>query len=135
MVRLSTNFTLQEFTKSQTALRQGIDNTPGEDHLVNAKLLDSSIVFVDQFTDKNKTVHDKTTMFVYDMYGRGWIMDVKDESTVLSFDGTEMVVNQASVFKTASKAVLPVFPEYLRKYSDKELMETVLNNACIVKYR
>ena len=39
------------------------------------------------------------------------------------------------VFKTASKAVLPVFPEYLRKYSDKELMETVLNNACIVKYR
>ena len=71
--------------------------------LVTAKLLDSSIVFVDQFTDKNKTVHDKTTMFVYDMYGRGWIMDVKDESTVLSFDGTEMVVNQASVFKTASK--------------------------------
>ena len=71
--------------------------------LVNAKLLDSSIVFVDQFTDKNKTVHDKTTMFVYDMYGRGWIIDVKDESTVLSFDGTEMIVNQASAFKTASK--------------------------------
>lgn len=39
------------------------------------------------------------------------------------------------VFKTAPAAVLPVFPEYLRKYSDKEMMETILNNACIVKYR
>ena len=37
------------------------------------------------------------------MYGRGWIMDVKGESTVLSFDGTEMIVNQASTFNTASK--------------------------------
>ena len=44
MVRLSKNFTLQEFTKSQTALRQGIDNTPGEDHLVNAKLLFEKVV-------------------------------------------------------------------------------------------
>ena len=28
MVRLSQNFTLQEYIKSQTALRQGIDNMP-----------------------------------------------------------------------------------------------------------
>ena len=28
MVTLSKNFTLTEFTKSQTALRMGIDNTP-----------------------------------------------------------------------------------------------------------
>ena len=39
MVRLSKNFTLQEFTKSQTALRHSIDNTPGDDHLANAKSL------------------------------------------------------------------------------------------------
>ena len=44
MVRLSTNFTLQEFTKSQTALRQGIDNTPGEEHLASAKELFENIV-------------------------------------------------------------------------------------------
>ena len=44
MVRLSKNFTLQEFTKSQTALRQGIDNTPEEQHLSNAKLLFEKIV-------------------------------------------------------------------------------------------
>ena len=44
MVRLSTNFTLQEFTKSQTALRQGIDNTPNNEHLENAKELFENVV-------------------------------------------------------------------------------------------
>ena len=31
-MRLSKNFTLQEYTKSQTATRMGIDNTPGDEH-------------------------------------------------------------------------------------------------------
>ena len=44
MVRLSKNFTLQEFTKSQTAIRKGIDNTPAERHLENAKLLFEKVV-------------------------------------------------------------------------------------------
>ena len=44
MVRLSENFSLQEFTKSQTAIRQGIDNTPGEEHLANAKELFANVV-------------------------------------------------------------------------------------------
>ena len=44
MVRLSKNFTLQEFTKSQTAIRQGIDNTPGDVHLNNAKVLFEKVV-------------------------------------------------------------------------------------------
>ena len=38
-MRLSTNFTLEEFTRSQTAIRQNIDNTPTEDHSENLKLL------------------------------------------------------------------------------------------------
>ena len=44
MVRLSKNFTLQEFTKSQTATRKGIDNTPGEEHLAKAKSLFENVV-------------------------------------------------------------------------------------------
>ena len=44
MVRLSKNFTLQEFTKSQTAERRGIDNTPVEGHLENAKALFENVV-------------------------------------------------------------------------------------------
>ena len=44
MVRLSKNFTLQEFTKSQTAERRGFDNTPAEGHLENAKALFENIV-------------------------------------------------------------------------------------------
>ena len=38
-MRLSTNFTLEEFTRSQTAIRQNIDNTPTEEHTENLKLL------------------------------------------------------------------------------------------------
>jgi len=44
MVTLSKNFTLTEYTKSQTALRLGIDNTPNDDHLASAKLLFENVV-------------------------------------------------------------------------------------------
>jgi len=44
MVRLSKNFTLAEFTKSQTATRKGLDNTPGAEHLENAKALFENVV-------------------------------------------------------------------------------------------
>jgi zinc D-Ala-D-Ala carboxypeptidase len=44
MVNLSKNFTLQEYIKSQTALRQGIDNTPSDEHLENAKKLFEMVV-------------------------------------------------------------------------------------------
>ena len=44
MTRLSKNFTLQEFTKSQTALRRGLDNTPGTEHLANATALFRNVV-------------------------------------------------------------------------------------------
>jgi hypothetical protein len=43
-MNLSKNFTLQEYIKSQTALRQGIDNTPNDDHLASAKLLFENVV-------------------------------------------------------------------------------------------
>jgi hypothetical protein len=38
-MRLSENFSLSEYTKSQTASRKGIDNTPGDEHLEAAKAL------------------------------------------------------------------------------------------------
>ena len=43
-MRLSKNFTLAEFTKSQTATRKGLDNTPGPEHLENAKSLFEKVV-------------------------------------------------------------------------------------------
>jgi len=43
-MRLSENFTLAEYTKSQTASRKGIDNTPGEEHLEAAKALFENVV-------------------------------------------------------------------------------------------
>jgi zinc D-Ala-D-Ala carboxypeptidase len=44
MVSLSKNFTLQEYIKSQTAVRQGIDNTPSDEHLESAKKLFELVV-------------------------------------------------------------------------------------------
>ena len=43
-MKLSANFTLQEFTKSQTALRLGIDNTPQGEHLEAAQALFENVV-------------------------------------------------------------------------------------------
>ena len=43
-MKLSKNFTLQEFTKSQTALRLGIDNTPNEEHMEAAEFLFANVV-------------------------------------------------------------------------------------------
>ena len=43
-MRLSKNFTLAEFTKSQTATRRGIDNTPQGEHLEAAKALFENVV-------------------------------------------------------------------------------------------
>ena len=44
MVKLSTNFSLQEFTKSQTATRQGLNNTPNDEHLASATTLFENVV-------------------------------------------------------------------------------------------
>ena len=44
MVRLSKNFTLNEYIKSQTAIRRGIDNTPSDEHLSKAKSLFEYVV-------------------------------------------------------------------------------------------
>jgi zinc D-Ala-D-Ala carboxypeptidase len=43
-MRLSENFTMAEFTKSQTAERKGIDNTPQGEHLEAAKALFENVV-------------------------------------------------------------------------------------------
>lgn len=43
-MNLSKNFTLKEFTKSQSAERLGIDNTPQGEHLESAKLLFEKVI-------------------------------------------------------------------------------------------
>ena len=43
-MNLSQNFSLRELTKSQTAERKGIDNTPTDEHIENLKLLCENIL-------------------------------------------------------------------------------------------
>ena len=43
-MKLSENFTLDELTKSQEAIRLGIDNTPNDEHITNLILLCKNIL-------------------------------------------------------------------------------------------
>jgi hypothetical protein len=43
-MNLSPNFTLSEMTKSETALRHGMDNTPGDAEIANLKLLAEKVL-------------------------------------------------------------------------------------------
>ena len=43
-MQLSNNFTLQELTKSQTAIRKGLDNTPTQDHIINLEALTKNVL-------------------------------------------------------------------------------------------
>jgi len=43
-MKLTSNFSLSELTKSQTAERKGIDNTPSTEHQENLKLLCESVL-------------------------------------------------------------------------------------------
>lgn len=43
-MKLTENFSLHEMVKSETALRQGLDNTPGDAEIANLKLLAEKIL-------------------------------------------------------------------------------------------
>jgi hypothetical protein len=74
---------------------------------VNFRGLESSILRLQTYTGDitggigSETI-DKTQFYVYDIYGRGYSVDVKDSGTISSFDGTTLVVDQASLFDDAS---------------------------------
>jgi hypothetical protein len=38
-------------------------------------------------------------------------------------------------FETACSTVFPCYPEYLRKYADRDKMSVMLNKSCTVQYR
>jgi len=52
-MRLSENFTLEEFTRSQIASRHGIDNTPNEEQIENLKTLAKGLELVRIKLDNN----------------------------------------------------------------------------------
>jgi hypothetical protein len=93
-------FLLNRFT--QTAEEGGFDTG-----LVDSKALEASVVRLQTYTGDitggigSETV-DKTQFYVYDIYGRGYNIGVKDFTTISSFDGTTLVVNN-DLFDTASK--------------------------------
>lgn len=58
MTQLSANFTLKEFTKSDTAIRKGLDNTPTPEVVANLqKLVDNIVQPVRNYYGKSVTVN------------------------------------------------------------------------------
>ncbi len=47
----------------------------------------------------------------------------------------QKVEHPHSCYQNACSTVLPCYPQYLTKDSDKELLDTLLNHTCIVQYR
>ena len=72
----------------------------------SASARDASIVTVDTFTDGTRTTLDKKEFYVYDKFGRGYHIPVTDTSTISSFDGETLVVDQASKFKAAKSKTI-----------------------------
>ena len=94
-------FLINRFT--QTSETTGFDTGK-----VDSRALETSVVRLQTYTGDitggfgSETI-DKTQFYVYDMYGRGYDIGVKSLGTISSFDGTTLVVNNASSFDTASK--------------------------------
>lgn len=53
------------------------------------------------YTDETRTTETGKQFYVYDQFGRGYIVEVDKTGTINSFDGTNIVVNQQSYFKSA----------------------------------
>lgn len=67
------------------------------------KALESSIVKVTTFTDKDRTTIDTVDFYVYDYQGRAYILTVDKTDTLTSFDGQSLVVDHKSYFKKATE--------------------------------
>jgi hypothetical protein len=61
------------------------------------------IMVVDQtdYTDETRTTEDGKQFYVYDQFGRGYILEVDNTGTINNFDGSTIIVNQQSYFKEA----------------------------------
>ena len=105
MTRLSNNFTLAEFTKSQTATRKGLDNTPGEEHLANAKELFENVVI--EFEEE--TFKGKYAIYTRDDNIIKLTGDVSIESPTRLLTGNELIAdidNNKRILNSANKESL-----------------------------
>ena len=67
--------------------------------LLPARMNDLSVVKQTDFTDGTQSVIDKIVLWVYDQYGRGYKLNVKNAGTISSIDSNIITVNQSTNFK------------------------------------
>lgn len=82
--------------KDMTNLGGGIDTG-----FVSAFARDIMLVNQTDYTDDTRTVLTGKQFYVYDQFGRGYIVEVDKTGTINNFDGSTITVNQQSYFKSA----------------------------------
>lgn len=82
--------------KDYTNLGGGIDTG-----FVSAYARDIMVVDQTDYTDETRTTQTGKQFYVYDQFGRGYVLEVDNTSTINNFDGTTITVNQQSYFKAA----------------------------------
>lgn len=68
---------------------------------VTSQSRDIMVVAQTDYTDATRTTLTGKKFYVYDQFGRGYIVEVDKIGTISQFDGSTVTVNQQSYFKTA----------------------------------
>jgi len=88
--------TLIQTVNSYTNNGYGIDTG-----YINSKSRDILVLSQTDYTDQTRTTLSGKKFYVYDQFGRGYIVEVDQIGTISQFDGASVVVNQQSYFKSA----------------------------------
>jgi hypothetical protein len=88
--------TLLQSITSYTNVAGGIDTG-----FITSKSRDILVLTQNGYTDETRTTLTEKKFFVYDQFGRGYIVEVDKMGTISQFDGDTVTVNQQSYFKSA----------------------------------
>ena len=68
---------------------------------ITSKSRDILVLTQNGYSDETRTTLTEKKFFVYDQFGRGYIVEVDKMGTISQFDGNTVIVNQQSYFKSA----------------------------------
>lgn len=68
---------------------------------VTSKARDILVLTQNGYSDETRTALTEKKFFVYDQFGRGYVVEIDKMGTISQFDGNTVTVNQQSYFKSA----------------------------------
>ena len=68
---------------------------------VSTKSRDVMVITQSDYTDETRTTQSAKKFYVYDQFGRGYVVEVENIGSISAFNGSTVTVNQQSYFKSA----------------------------------